>query len=127
MPGRSQELTEAIVRLITRFLKERLGHGPQGYRTYLMDDMIIIRLLGALSSAEYEMGKTDEGRRSVKGTRGRLIAELRPSLEDLIKKSTGAGVISGHSDLSTRTGEHIIILVLDRKVRELPEGSTGDE
>jgi uncharacterized protein YbcI len=96
-----------------------LGRGPEGYRTYLIDDMIVIRLLKALTSIEYEHAKAPDGRRLVKDTHDRLIHELRPSLEDLIKKSTGASVISLHSELSTRTGERIIIFVLDRKVRDI--------
>jgi uncharacterized protein YbcI len=127
MSDGNQELAEALVRLVIRHLKERLGYGPYGYQTYLLDDMIVIRLFRALTLAEYEMGKTDGGRRSVADARGSLIAEVRPSLEDVIKKSTGADVISIYSDLSTRTGEQIVILVLDRKVRELPGGSNGGE
>lgn len=126
MPDASQQVVEEIVRATTRFLKERLGHGPEAYRTYRVDDMIVIRLLKALTTAEYVVAKTPEGRRSIKDTGSRLIGELRPYLEDLIKKSTGADVISVHTDLSTATGERIVVFVLDRRVRELPEGGLGN-
>jgi uncharacterized protein YbcI len=121
----SAQVAEEIVRVMTRSLRERLGRGPEGYRTYLVDDMLVIRLVKALTLVEFEQAKTAEGWRSIKDTRDRLIKELRPSFEDLIKKSTGAGVISIHSDLSTRTGEHIVIFVLDRKVRDLPGRAIG--
>jgi uncharacterized protein YbcI len=123
---RNQPVVDEMVRAMTRFFKDRLGRGPEGYRTYLVDDMIVIRFLKTLTSAEYEMAKTSEGRRSVKDTHGRLMGELRPGLEELIRKSTGADVISVHSDLSTRTGESVNIFVLDRKVRQLPGGSHVD-
>ncbi len=76
MPDRIHQLLEEIVHAITRFLKEHAGQGPQGYRTYVIDDMIVIRLFKTLTSVESEMAKTAEGRRSVKYTRGRLIGEL---------------------------------------------------
>ncbi len=101
------QVAEEIVRLTMRSLRERLGRGPEGYRTYLVDDMIVIRLLKALTPVEYEQSKTAEGRSSIKDTRRRLIQDLRPSMEDLIKTSVGAGVISIHSDLSTKTGRDI--------------------
>jgi uncharacterized protein YbcI len=117
------QVAEEIVRLTMRSLRERLGRGPEGYRTYLVDDMIVIRLLKALTPVEYEQAKTTEGRNSIKDTRRRLIQELRPSMADLIKKSVGAEVISVHSDLSTKTGEGLVIIVLDHAVRDLAGGT----
>ena len=121
--GKRAQVAEEIVRLTMRSLRERLGRGPEGYRTYLVDDMIVIRLLKALTPVEYEQAKTPEGRNSIKDTRRRMIQDLRPAIEDLIKKSVGAGVISIHSDLSTKTGEGIVIVVLDHAIRDLAGGT----
>jgi uncharacterized protein YbcI len=117
--GRKQEVAEEIVHTIIRSLKERIGRGPEGYRTYFVDDLLIVRLLRDLTPVEYEQAKTPGGRRSIKDTRSRLIQDLRPALEDRIKHLTGANVISVHSDLSTRTGERVIVFVLDRTVAGL--------
>jgi len=117
--GRKQEAAEEIVHTIIRSLKERIGRGPEGYRTYLVDDLLVVRLLRDLTPVEYEQAKTPAGRKSIKDTRNRLIQDLRPSLQDRIKHLTGANVISVHSDLSTRTGERIIIFVLDRRVADI--------
>lgn len=125
MPERVQQLIEEVVRVITRLLKERLGRGPQGYRTYLIDDMIMIRLINTMTLAEYEMAKNTDGLRSVKDTRTRLIEELRPVFEGLVTQF-GANLISVHSDLSTRTGERIVVLVLDRKARQLQGEAAAD-
>jgi uncharacterized protein YbcI len=124
LPG-SAQVAEEIVRVMMQFLRERLGRGPEGYRTYVVDDLIVIRLLKVLTPLEHEQARVAGGWRSIKDTRNRLIQDLRPSLEGLMQKSTGAGVISIHADLSTKTGEHMIILVLDRKVREPPGRSNG--
>jgi uncharacterized protein YbcI len=110
------QVTEEIVRAKIRYLKEHMGRGPEGYRTYVIDDMIIVRLLKVLTPAEYEQAGTPEGQRAIKDTRARLIHNLRASLEDLFQRLTGANVINVHSDLSTKSGEAIIIVVLDRKI-----------
>ena len=116
--SKRQQLMDEIVHAEIRFLKERMGRGPEGYRTYVMDDMIVLRLLRVLTPAEYQQATTVEGQSSIKATRTRLIHDIRPSLENLIKRLTGANVISVHSDLSTKSGEAIIILVLDRKIAD---------
>ncbi len=116
---------DEIVHAEIRFLKERMGRGPEGYRTYVKDDMIVLRLLRVLTPAEYQQATMAEGQSSIKATRTRLIHDIRPSLENLIKRLTGANVISVHSDLSTKSGEAIIILVLDRKIADRAEQSDG--
>jgi uncharacterized protein YbcI len=116
-----QQLIEEIVRTKIQYLKEHMGRGPEGYRTYIIDDMVIVRLLRVLTPAEYEQAQTHEGRRTIKGTRTRLIHNLRPSLERLFQHLAGAHVVSMHTDVSTKTGEGIIMFVLDRKIKELPE------
>ena len=125
--SKRQQILDELAHAKIRFLKERMGRGPEGYRTYVMDDMIVLRLLRALTPAEYQQATTAEGQNSIKNTRMRLIHDIRPSLEDLIKKLTGANVISVHSGLSTKTGEAIVILVLDRKIADLPGRSAGAE
>lgn len=109
-----------VARTMIRALKERLGRGPEGFRTYLIDNMIMIRLLKVLTPVEYETAKTVEGRRSIKDARTRLLEGLGPSLEETIRNSTGARVTSVHSDLSTRTGEAFVIFVLDHEIKDLP-------
>ena len=118
---RIHQAAEEIVRAKIRYLKEHMGRGPEGYRTYVIDDMIIVRLLKILTPAEYEQAITPEGRIAIKGTRARLIHNLRPSLEELFVRLAGANVVSMHTDLSTKTGEGVIVFVLDRKISDLPE------
>jgi uncharacterized protein YbcI len=81
--------------------------------------MILIRLFKVLTPVEYEHAKTAEGRRPLKETRSRLIEDVRPSVEEVIRNSTGAKVISLHSDLSAKTGEAVVVFVLDHAIRDL--------
>jgi uncharacterized protein YbcI len=120
--SKRQQLMDEIVHAEIRFLKERMGRDPEGYRTYVMDDMIVLRLLRVLTPAENQQATTAEGQGSTKATRMRLIHDIRPSLENLISRLTGANVISVHSDLSTKTGEAIMIVVLDRKIAHRARG-----
>lgn len=125
MPS-GRNLEEEIAREIIHFLKDHLGRGPEGYRTYLAEDMFIIRLQKIFSPAEHEMAKTETGRQSVKDTRRRLLEELRPLLEEMVRTATGADVVSLHSDVSTKTGEGIIMFVLNRRLGG-KEGSGGGD
>ena len=118
---RLQELIDEIVHTKIRYFKEHMGRGPEGYRTYVLDDMIIIRLLKILTPAEHEQALTPEGQRTIKDTRTRLIHNLRPALEHLFQHLARANVVSMHTDVSTKTGESVIMFVLDRKVADLPE------
>lgn len=107
------ELSDAI----TSFEKEHMGRGPLETRTYLIEDMVIIRLKGVLTKAELQLIKTDRNDRArdlIKQVRMELVENGRPLLEDIVKEILRRKIRSLHSDLSTRTGEKIIMFTLDR-------------
>jgi uncharacterized protein YbcI len=118
---RIRQVTEEIVHTKIRYLMEHTGHGPEGYRTYAIDDMIIIRLLKVLTRVEYEQARTPEGQRAIKESRARMTQDLRPSMEQLFKDLVEAKVVSIHTDVSTKTGERLTTFVLDRKIADLQE------
>ncbi|MCX7726194.1 MAG: DUF2294 domain-containing protein [Chitinispirillaceae bacterium] len=47
------EISDAII----RFEKDHMGRGPLETRTYIIDDMVIIREKGALTKAEHSLVK----------------------------------------------------------------------
>lgn len=105
------EISEAI----TRFEREYMGRGPIETRTKLVDDCVLIRLRGVLTPAETQLVHLDnrvEGRRLVKRMRTELIENARPLLDTLISHITGQDVVSMHTDISTVTGERMIIFIL---------------
>lgn len=125
MMGRSSvkktkgQLEAEISDAITRFEKEHMGRGPLETRTHILDDMIIVRQKGALTKSELlllKTGQTDKARDLVKQVRTELIENGRPLLEDIIRGISRRKVKSLHSDISTVTGEKVIILTLDRKI-----------
>jgi uncharacterized protein YbcI len=102
---------------MTRFEKEHMGRGPLETKTYLVEDMVIVRLKGVLTKAEHKLIKSDRNVRArelIKQVRIELIEDGRSILEDLIKGVLRRKVRSLHTDISTETGEKIIIFSLDR-------------
>lgn len=103
------EFTRAMV----QFEKEYLGRGPLDARTYFIKDLILVRLTGLLTPAEEKLAETSDGRILVKETRRRLFETSRPLLAQMVSDVTGANLISLHTDMSTRTGERIVVLTVD--------------
>ncbi len=92
-----------------------MGRGPKDIHAHLIDDLLIVRLQGVLTSAEQHLVKTmpvDKGRDLLKQVRSQLIEIARPKLEELIRDITGVKPVSLHHDISTVTGEEIVIFTL---------------
>ena len=107
-----------ISTLITKFEKEHLGRGPKEVRSFIIHDLILVRLKGILTPAEDKLVSEVDGAQLVKQIRRRLIESSRPILEKLIEATVDAKVITLHTDISSRTGERIIIFSMDRNVEE---------
>jgi uncharacterized protein YbcI len=111
------QLESEISESITRFEKEHMGRGPLETKTYIIDDLIIVRLKGVLTKAEHALVKSDRSFRArelIKQVRIELIENGRPLLEDMIKEITERKVQSLHTDISTETGERLIVFSLDK-------------
>lgn len=109
------EISEAIV----KFEREYMGRGPEDVRTYLLDDIVIVRLCGVLTPAERQLARSDkegQGRALIKQVRMELLEKARPLLDVLIRDITGQATKSLHTDISTLTGERIIIFSLSGPV-----------
>jgi len=106
------EISDAIV----KFEKDYMGRGPVETRTYLVDDMVLVRLRGVLTQAERQLvGSEDpaKGRQLIKEVRSELLENGRALLEAMVKGVTGRNVVSLHTDISTSVGERVIIFTLD--------------
>ena len=111
--GIEAEISEAII----KFEKEYMGRGPDETKTYYLDDIIMVRLQRVLTPAEKQLAKADDsskGRGLVKQIRTELIEKARPLLDKAISDITGRRVISLHTDISTATGERIIVFTLEK-------------
>ncbi len=107
------QLEDSISKAIIQFEKEFLGRGPEEVKTFILGDLILVRLKGILSPAEQHLASNHEGKMLVKQVRIQLIEKSRTMLEDIIHNLTYRAVISLHTDISTTTGERIFVFVLD--------------
>ena len=108
------QISEAII----KFEKEYMGRGPMETKTYIIKDMIFIRLKGVLTPAEEQLAKTADGSELIKKTRIQLLEGARLLLENIISDITGYQVKSLHTDISTKTGERIIIFTLFKNLED---------
>ena len=106
------EISEALI----KFEREYMGRGPDETKTYIIEDMVLVRLRGVLTPAEKQLARTDtesKGRGLIKQVRSELLEKGRSILEELVQDILGRKVTSLHTDISTVTGERIIVFTLD--------------
>jgi uncharacterized protein YbcI len=109
------EIEAAICEGITRFEQEYMGRGPKHIHTHLIGDLLVVRLEGVLTSAERHLVKSlqpENGRGLLKQVRTELIETARPIMEAMVQEVTGVKVSSMHHDISTVTGEEIVLFTL---------------
>lgn len=107
-----------ISKALTSWEKEYLGRGSVSVKTNILNDLIIVTLQGILTRAEYELCKTKEGRTTIKRVRSDLVESGYDLLKEIIFDITEQKVISFHTDISTRTGERLIVFKLPMNYEE---------
>ena len=109
------EIESAIAEGMGRFELQYMGRGPKGVHAYLIDDMVVVRLKGVLTAAEQHLVKTlpaEKGRDLLKQVRSHLMEIARPTMEATVEGITGVKVVSLHHDISTVTGEEVVLFSL---------------
>ena len=109
------EIESAISAAVTRFEQDYMGRGPKDIHTHLLGDLIVVRLQGVLTAAEQQLVKSlsaEKGRNLLKQVRTHLIETARPVMEALLQEITGIKVLSMHHDISTVTGEEVVLFTL---------------
>ena len=92
-----------------------MGRGPKVIHTYLIDDFLVVRLKGVLTVAEQQLVAAlpaEKGRDLLKQVRIHLVETARPTMEAMIEEVTGVKVVSLHHDISTVTGEEVVLFTL---------------
>jgi CheY-like chemotaxis protein len=110
-----KEIEAAICDGIIRFQEEYLGWRSERIHAHLIQDLLVVRMLGALTLAERQLGKSvspAKGRDLIKEVRKQLLETARPMLESLVHEVAGVKVWSLHHDISTVTGEEVIVFSL---------------
>lgn len=113
------QLEAKISEMISKFEIEYMGRGPKTIRTYVINDMIIVRLIGFLSPSEKKLTESPQGIELFKKVRASLFEGGRGYLEKLLTDIMDVVIISTHSDISTKTGEKVIIITVDKNLEEI--------
>jgi uncharacterized protein YbcI len=109
------EIEAAIGAGINRFEQDYMGRGPKDIHTHLIGDLLVVRLHGVLTAAEQQLVKSlpaEKGRDLLKQVRTHLLETARPVMEAMVEEVTGVQVVSLHHDISTRTGEEVVLFTL---------------
>jgi uncharacterized protein YbcI len=116
VPMKTQgEIEAAICEGMTRFEQEYMGRGPRDIHAHLLGDLLVVRLQGVLTAAEQQLLKSlpaEKGRDLLKQVRTHLFETARPVLEAMIQEVTRVKVVSLHHDISTVTGEEVVLFTL---------------
>jgi uncharacterized protein YbcI len=109
------EIEAAICQGMSLFEQDYMGRGPRQIQAYLLGDLLVIRLHGVLTAAEQHLVQSlpvEKGRDLLKQVRTHLIETARPLMEAMVRDVTGVKVVSLHHDISTTTGEEVVIFTL---------------
>jgi uncharacterized protein YbcI len=109
------EIEASVCEGVSRFEQEYMGRGPKDVHAHLIGDLLVVRLKGVLTAAEQQLVKTlpvEKGRDLLKQVRTQLIETARPLLEAMVQEATGVKVRSLHHDISTTTGEEVVLFTL---------------
>ena len=105
-------LEAEISQALTHWEKHYLGRGSVSVKSDILRDMIIVTLHGILTPAEYSLCQDKEGLLSVKTNRNSLVETGITDLKEIIFTITGEEVVNFHTDISTNTGERIMVFRL---------------
>ena len=109
------EIEAAVCDVMSRFEQEYMGRGPKDIRTHLIGDLMVVRLQGVLTAAEQHLVQSlpsANGRDLLKQVRTQLIEAARPVMVPMVEQVTGVKIVSLHHDISTVTGEELVIFTL---------------
>jgi uncharacterized protein YbcI len=125
------EIEAAVCDGITRFQQDFVGRGPRDIHAHLIGPLLVVRLQGVLTPAERQLaspyhdasansdgvGATSasdngNGRSLLKQIRAHMVATGRPRLREIVEEATGVPLVSVHHDISTLTGEEMIVFSL---------------
>jgi len=109
------EIEAAVCEGMSRFEQEYMGRGPKDIHAHLIGDLLVVRLRGVLTAAEQHLVKQlpgDKGRDLLKQVRTHLIETARPVMETMVRDVIGVKVTSLHHDISTTTGEEVVLFTL---------------
>ncbi len=119
------EMEAQISEAMVKFEVEYMGRGPKEARTHIIEDMVLVRLRGVLTKAEEQLSKSADGVELIKKMRSTLIENAKAILFQVITDITGIKVLGLHTDISTLTGDRVIVFTIESDLEKtLPSKKT---
>jgi uncharacterized protein YbcI len=90
------EIEAAICEGMGHFEQNYMGRGPKNIHAHLIGDLLVVRLQGALTTAEQQLVKSlssEKGRDLLKEARTQLMETARPFMEAMVQEATGVKVL----------------------------------
>ncbi|KNY29366.1 DUF2294 domain-containing protein [Pseudobacteroides cellulosolvens] len=103
---------------VSKFEKEYMGRGPRDIKTTIIKNHILIIIDGFLSQSEQKLAENGQGIKLIKDMRTALFETAGNNLKELVRDIIDMDVISMHSDVSTKTGEKVIVISLKNEYSE---------
>ena len=110
------QLEAEISEAITEFHKERVGKGPAEVKSHIIEDMIVVRLRGALTPIERDLTESSEGIALVKRCRSCLLENSKNILEELLQDLIGVKINNFYVDVNPKIGEMFIVISLSENI-----------
>ncbi len=107
------QIEAGVTEAITQFEREYLGRGPKEANSFVVENLVVVKLQGILGPAERRLSHEEGGVELIKKMRRRVIESCSGDLSGLVREQTGIEVVSMHSDISARTGERVFVFTLD--------------
>lgn len=114
LKGRTKgQVEDELSKSILQFEKEYIGRGPQSIRTYIVEDLVIVRLHESLTVAEKKLIESPDGADLVRQMRQKLTDESRPLLLQIVQNVTGMKVLSFVRSVDIERAERVLLFTLD--------------
>ncbi len=119
------QLEAKISEVVSKYEVVYLGKGPKSIRTYIMQDMVVVRMVSFLSQSDKRLASSKKGVELFKEVQTHLFEEGRDTLEQMLSECFAFSILSTHMDISTKTGEKIIVLTLKEDLEEMIRNGTS--
>ena len=110
------QLEAEISTAVTKFEKDYIGRGPKESKSFVIEDMVLIRLKGVLTPAEEKLATEDGGAQLIKQMRMRIIESSQHLLREMIEKICEINVTGLLTDINPLSGERVFVFTLAQKI-----------
>lgn len=105
------EIEAVICEKVSRLQRDFWGRGPNEICSHLFNSLLIVHIRGSLMPFEKHLNDRVE---IIKQFRSQTMILLRPNLSQIISENTDTELVSLHHDISTVTGEELIVFSLNK-------------